>query len=59
MTNEEWEDLDAKSLSTIRLCLADHVLFNIVGDNTTSSLWSKLENLYMMKSFTSKIYLKR
>jgi hypothetical protein len=22
MTNEEWEDLDAKSLSTIRLCLA-------------------------------------
>jgi hypothetical protein len=59
MTNEEWEDLDAKALSTIHLCLADDVLFNIVGEDTTSGLWSKLENLYMTKSLMSKIYLKR
>ena len=43
MTNEEWEDLDAKTLSTIRLCLADDVLFHIVGEDTTPGLWSKLE----------------
>jgi hypothetical protein len=59
MTNEEWEDLDAKALSTIRLCLADDVLFNIVGEDTTSGLWSKMESLYMTKSLTSRIYLKR
>jgi hypothetical protein len=59
MTNDEWEDIDAKALSTIRLCLADDVLFNIIGDDTTSSLWSKLESLYMTKSLTSRIYLKR
>jgi hypothetical protein len=59
MTNEEWEDLDEKSLSTIRLCLADDVLFNIVGEDTTSGLWSKLESLYMTKSLMSRIYLKR
>jgi hypothetical protein len=35
MKNEEWEDMDAKSLSTIHLCLADDVLFNIVGEDTT------------------------
>jgi hypothetical protein len=58
-TNGEWEDLDAKSLSTICLCLADDVLFNIVGEDTTSGLWCKLEILYMTKSFTSGIYLKR
>jgi hypothetical protein len=58
-TKWEWEDLDAKALSTIRLCLADEVLFNIVGEDTTSGLWSKLESLYMMKSLTSRIYLKR
>jgi hypothetical protein len=57
--NEEWEDLDEKSLSTIRLCLADDVLFNIVGEDTTSGLWSKMESLYMTKSLTSRIYLKR
>jgi hypothetical protein len=59
MTNEEWEDLDSKSLSTIRLCLADDVLFNIVGEDTTSGLWRKLESLYMTKSLMSRIYLKR
>jgi hypothetical protein len=31
MMNKEWKDFDAKSLSTIRLCLADEVLFNIIG----------------------------
>ena len=59
MTNEEWEDRDAKSLSTIHLCLAHEVLFNIIGEDTTSGLWSKLESLYMTKSLTSIIYLKR
>jgi hypothetical protein len=47
MTNEEWEDLNVKALSTIRLCLADEVLFNIVGEDTTLGLWSKLESLYI------------
>lgn len=59
MTNEEWEDLDARALSTIRLCLADDVLFNIIGENITAGLWCKLESLYMTKSLTSRIYLKR
>jgi hypothetical protein len=59
MTNEEWEDLDAKALSTIRLCLADDVMFNIIGEDTTSGLWSKMESIYMMKSLTRRIYLKR
>jgi hypothetical protein len=51
--------LDVKSLSTIRLCLVDDVLFNIIGEDTTSSLWSNLESLYMTKSLTSIIYLTR
>ena len=29
MSDDDWEDLDARALSTIRLCLADDVLFNI------------------------------
>jgi hypothetical protein len=59
MMNEEWEDLDAKSLSTICLCLVDDVIFNIVGEDTTLGLWSKMEILYMMKILMSRIYLKR
>jgi hypothetical protein len=59
MKNEEWEDLDENSLSIIRLCMVDDVLFNIVGEDTTSGLWSKLESLYMTKSLMRRIYLKR
>jgi hypothetical protein len=59
MTEWEWEDLDAKALSTIHLCLADDVLFNIIGEDTTSGLWRKLESVYMIKSLIRRIYLKR
>ena len=37
----------------------DDVLFNIVEEKSTASLWSKLESLYMMKYFANIIYLKR
>jgi len=50
MTNDEWDDLDARSLSIICLCLANDVLFNIVEEETTTSLWTGLEGLYMTKS---------
>jgi hypothetical protein len=59
MTDKDWEDLDARALSTIHLCLADEVLFNIVGEETTTGLWNRLESLYMTKSLTNKIFLKR
>jgi hypothetical protein len=59
MTNEDYEDLDARALSTISLCLADEVLFNIVGEETTTGLWNKLEIMYMTKSLTNIIFLKR
>lgn len=51
--------MDARAVSTIRLCLVDEVLFNIVGESTTAGLWKKLETLYMIKYLTNKIYLKR
>jgi hypothetical protein len=50
MTEWEWEYLDAKDVSTISLCLNNEVMFNIIGEDTTSGLWSKLESLYMMKN---------
>jgi hypothetical protein len=59
MTDEDWEDLDARALSTIRLCLADEVLFNIVEEETTTGLWNRLESLYMTKSLMNIIFLKR
>ena len=59
MTDEDWEDHDARSLSTICLCLEDEMLFNIVEDVTTTCLWTKLESLYMTQNLLNIILLKR
>jgi hypothetical protein len=59
ITDEDWDEIDARALSAIRLCLVDDVLFNIVAEKTTVGLWTKLESLYMTKSLTNRIFLKR
>jgi hypothetical protein len=59
MTEEDWEDLDARALNTICLCLEDEVLFNITEETTTTGLWTKLEILYMTKNLSNIIFLKR
>ena len=56
ITDDDWDEMDARALSAIHLCLVDDVLFNIVTEKTTISLWSKLESLYMTKSLTNKIF---
>lgn len=38
MRDLDWEDLDAQALSTIRLCLEDEVLYNIVEETSTTGL---------------------
>eukprot|EP00253_Pinus_taeda_P036197 PITA_36197 len=59
ITDSEWAEMDERAISAIRLCLADDVLFNIVSETTTAGLWMKLEKLYMTKSLTNRILLKR
>ena len=44
MSKEDWEKLDRRERSTIRLCLADSVLLNVSGESTTKELWDKLGN---------------
>jgi cell division cycle protein 20 (cofactor of APC complex) len=57
--NEYLDEIDARVLSAIRMCLVDDVLLNIVAEKTTFGLWTKLESLYMTKYLTNKIFLKR
>ena len=59
IADDEQEELYARVLSTIQLCPVNYVLFNIVEENSSTSLWSKLEILYMTKSVTNIIQLKR
>lgn len=44
MIDTDSEDLDTQALSTIRLCLADEFLFNIVEESTNPCLWENWKN---------------
>ena len=53
-----WEDLDLRVASSIRLCLAKNVLANVQGRSTAKELWEKLEEMYQTKGISNRVYLK-
>ena len=59
ISSEDWEKLDRKARSMIRLCLSDSVLLNVFGEDSTKKLWEKLGNLYQSKSFVNKLFLRK
>ncbi|KAE8665938.1 hypothetical protein F3Y22_tig00112523pilonHSYRG00165 [Hibiscus syriacus] len=58
MSEEEWEELDMRAASQIRLCLAKNVLANVARWSSTKELWEKLEEMYQAKSLSNRLYLK-
>jgi hypothetical protein len=57
MLTEEWEKLERRERSMIRNCLADSVLLNVSGEDSTKKLWDKLGSLYQSKSLVNKLFL--
>ena len=58
-SDEDWEKTDLKAKNRIQLCLTDEIKYNVMNEETVTRLWSKLEMLYMMKSLSNKLYLKK
>ncbi|KAH0765169.1 hypothetical protein KY285_001040 [Solanum tuberosum] len=58
MNAEQWEELDEKTLSSIKLSLSKEVLREVIRETIAASLWLKLESLYMTKSLANKLCLK-
>jgi hypothetical protein len=59
MSKEDWEKMDRRERSMIRLCLVDSLLLNVSGESTTKELWEKLGNLYQSKSLVNKLFLRK
>ena len=59
MNDMDWKDLEMKVVSTIRLCLADDVMYHVMAEESPATIWLKLESRYMSKSLTNKLYLKQ
>ncbi|KAF7802225.1 cytochrome p450 [Senna tora] len=58
MSDGDWEELDLRAASTIRLSLAKNVLANVQGISTAKELWKKLEGLYQAKGISNWLMLK-
>ena len=59
MEDDEWNDIDFRAKATIILCLLDEVLYNVMNEKTVADLWCRLERLYMTKSSSNKLFVKR
>jgi hypothetical protein len=57
MSIEEWEKLERRERRTIRLCLADSVLLNVLGEDLAKKLWDKLGSLYQSKYMVNNLFL--
>src|SRR3954470_15732342 len=59
MGEDDWKKIDIKAKATILLCLSDEVLYNVMNEDTIAVMWSRLESLYMTKSLSNKLYMKK
>ena len=51
--------MDLKAASKIQLCLANEVLHNVMDEEMIIGSCSRLKILYMTKSLSNKLYLKK
>ena len=58
LSGAKWEEMDAKTISAIQLCLSNEVLREVVKEVTSKGIWEKLESLYMVNSVTNRLLLK-
>ena len=58
-SSEKSAELEEKAHSSILLSLSDGVLREVADEETAAGLWKKLENLYMKKSLTNRLFLKQ
>ena len=56
---EDWKDLEEITFSTVRMCLVDQVLPEVCAETTAQGFWMKLENTYIGKNMTNKLWLKK
>ena len=57
--DDAWEDMQVQGAATIRLCLANQVMYHVMDEDSPRKIWDKLASHYMSKSATNKLYLKQ
>lgn len=56
---EKQDEMKEKAHNAIIICLPDKVLWEVSKEETATGIWTKLESLYMTKTFASRLYAKQ
>ncbi|WRX29264.1 hypothetical protein QQP08_021751 [Theobroma cacao] len=59
MKDVEWAELEQRCVSTIQLCIGDNVFNHVIDDDSAPRLWTKLKKIYLAKSLSNKLQLRR
>ncbi|KAL0357993.1 UNVERIFIED_CONTAM: Retrovirus-related Pol polyprotein from transposon TNT 1-94 [Sesamum calycinum] len=59
MDDEDWEEPQQHATGTIRMYLADKIMYHVMNLKSPGEIWKKLEIQFMSKSITNKLYLKQ
>ncbi|KAH9685060.1 hypothetical protein KPL70_013801 [Citrus sinensis] len=59
LTPQQATDIDKRARSTIILSLGDSVIREVAKEKTVADLWAKLETIYMTKSLTNRLHIKK
>jgi hypothetical protein len=59
MTDLEWSDIDQRAISTIEMYITDEVLNHVISAISAKDMWEKLEAIYLGKSLSNKLFLKK
>lgn len=58
MIDDKWEELEMKTVSTIRLCPTDELMYDVMDEVSIAAIWLKLKSQYMSKSLKNKLNIK-
>jgi hypothetical protein len=59
MSDPEWSDIDQRAISTIEMYITDDVLNHVILAISAKDMWEKLEAIYLGKSLSNKLFLKK
>jgi hypothetical protein len=59
MTDAEWMDIDEWAISSIEAYITNDVLNHVVSCTMAKDMWDKLEAIYLGKSLSNKLFLKK
>ena len=57
IVKKDWKRLQMQAVSMIYLYLMDHMVIHVLSETFPTMMWSKLEEMYMVKTLTNALFL--